>query len=338
MAVTIKDLAVRCGLSVSAISKALNNYPDISEETRAYVCKVAGEMGYFPNAQARALKTNRSYNIGVVYEIGSRDALQHSVFSSILDGFKSEVEANGYDITFINRNIGAGRLTLLNHCRYRSMDGALIACVDFYNPEVVELSQSEVPCVTIDHLFANSCACAMSDNRSGVRDLVRYVVDCGHRKIGFVHGEYTAVTDSRMASFYEAMNALGVPVVSEYLAQGLYHNPASNREALKRLMALPEPPTCILLTDDFAALGAMDVLREMGLQIGKDISVAGYDGIAMGQMIHPRLTTYRQDTERVGHEAARLLIRRIDRPNDPIPNPAVVEGTLIEGETVARIG
>ncbi len=334
VAVTIKDLAAKCGLSVSAISKALNNYPDISEETRAHVRKAAAELGYFPNAQARALKTNRTYNIGVVYEDGNRDGLLHNFFASILDGFKREIETSGFDITFINRNIGRGQLSLLNHCKYRNMDGALIACVDFYNAEVVELSKSDVPCVTIDHLFAAACPCAMSDNRTGMSELIRYVASMGHRRIGFVHGEHTAVTDTRMSSFFETMNALHLPVVPELLLQGVYHSPPSNYTAIKQLMALPEPPTCVLLTDDFAALGALEALSEMGLMPGRDISIAGYDGIMVGQLIRPRLTTYQQDTQRVGCEAARLLVRRIEHPNETLRPPVIVSGRLLAGETV----
>ncbi len=335
MPVTIKDLSQRCGLSVSAISKALNNYTDISEETRAYVRKVAMEMGYFPNAQARALKTNRSYNIGVVYEDGNRYGLMHYYFNAVLDGFKREIEGMGYDLTFINRTIGSGQLSYLNHCRYRGMDGALIACVDFYNPEVVELAQSEVPVVTIDHLFSG-CSCVMSDNRSGMRELVRYVAQLGHTRIALVHGEYSAVTDSRVSSFYETMNQLNLPIVKEYVTSGLYHNTESNRSAVAQMLKLPAPPTCILMTDDFAALGGMDAIVQAGLRIPEDISVAGYDGIQISQVIRPRLTTVFQDAGRIGQEAAKRLVHRIEHPRDALPAPMIVAGQLLKGETVRQ--
>ena len=336
MPVTIKDLSQHCGLSVSAISKALNNYTDISEETRAYVRKVAAEMGYFPNAQARALKTNRSYNIGVVYEDGNHYGLNHYYFTSLLNAFKSAVEAHGYDVTFINKNIGNGQLSYLNHCRYRSMDGALIACVDFYNPEVVELSQSSVPVVTIDHLFAG-CACVISDNRAGIRDLVRHVAQLGHTRIAMIHGEFSAVSDSRMSSFYETMNQLGLPVTPEYVIGSLYHNAEASREATQKLLALPERPSCILMSDDYAALGGIEAISEAGLRIPEDISIAGYDGILMSQLIRPRLTTIQQDTERIGKEAALLLVQRIEHRKDPPSAPMIIPGRLILGETVASI-
>ena len=336
MAVTIRDLAKACGLSVSAISKALNGYTDISHQTREQVQQVARDMGYFPNAQARALKTNRSYNIGVMNEVSSRDGLLHSFFASILDGFKKEIEQSGYDMTFLSHRIGAQSVSVLDHCHYRSMDGAILACVDFTDLQTLALGASSVPCVTIDHKL-EGCPCVLSDNRDGTAALVRYVASRGHRRIGFVHGGANSVTNARVAGFEFAMKSLDIEIIPELIQTAIYHHPESNRRAIEKLMSLPEPPTCILLTDDYAALGAMDALRERHLQIGKDISVAGYDGIVMGQMLRPRLTTYRQDTKRMGYEAARLLIKRIEHPSLPIPRPIVVQGELIEGETIADI-
>ena len=336
MPVTIKDLSQRCGLSVSAISKALNNYTDISEETRAYVRKVAAEMGYFPNAQARALKTNRSYNIGVVYQDGMNYGFMHNFFISILDDFKRAVENRGYDLTFLNRGVGDGQMSYLNHCRYRGMDGALIACVDFLDPEIAELSSSDISTVSIDNLSAGS-PCVMSDNRTGMRELVNYVARMGHEKIAFVHGEDGAVTQSRRMSFFDSMAALGLRVVPEYVVEGRYHSPDICKNEVEKLLNLPEPPTCILLTDDYAALGGMEAISKAGLRIPEDISVTGYDGIQFTQLMRPRLTTVRQDTASIGCEAARLLLDRIENPSQSAPLPVLVSSELITGETVLRI-
>ena len=337
MAVTIRELAQKCGLSVSAISKALNNYPDISEQTREHVRRVAREMGYFPNAQARALKTNRSHNIGVVYELMEQDGLLHSFFASLLDGFKREIERMGYDLTFLHRNVGTMPMSMLDHYRYRGMDGALFACVNFRDPEVLRFLESGVPCVTIDHSTLGKCPCVMSDNRAGMGALVRHVAQSGHRRIGMIYGAKTSVSWERITGFRETMRELGIEVREKYVEEAHYHNPKSNVEAVERMMSHAEPPTCILMTDDYAAIGAMDGLHRMGLRAGENISIAGYDGIAMGQMIRPRLTTYQQDTQWIGKHAARLLIERIQRPELAVPDALFAAGTLIEGETVVRL-
>lgn len=132
MAITIKDVAARCGLSVSTVSKAFNHYCDISEHTREMVQRTAREMGYFPNAIARALKANRSYNLGVLFVDGSETGLTHDFFAAVLEGFKAEAERCGYDMTFINHHIGRTAMSYLEHCRYRNVDGICLACVDFH--------------------------------------------------------------------------------------------------------------------------------------------------------------------------------------------------------------
>ena len=101
--VSMKDISVACGVSVATVSKALNGHGDIGEETKLHIQKVAKEMGYFPNSMARALKTNRTHNIGVLFVDESRSGLTHDYFSHVLDHFKRTVEDKGYDITFINK-------------------------------------------------------------------------------------------------------------------------------------------------------------------------------------------------------------------------------------------
>ena len=107
-------------------------------------------MGYVPNMAARSMKTNRTYNIGVLFVDERQSGLAHEYFSAVLDSFKVRVEQLGYDITFINRNLGGKTMTYLEHCHYRGVDGAVIACVDFTDPQVIELVNSDVPVVTID--------------------------------------------------------------------------------------------------------------------------------------------------------------------------------------------
>ena len=156
--VSMKDIAKACGVSVATVSKALSGQPDIGEQTRELICKTADSLGYMTNSAARALKTNRTYNIGVLFVDERRSGLAHEYFSAVLESLKVEAEANGYDITFINRNVGKKATTYLQHCQYRGVDGVVIACVDFDDPQVLELVNSRLPIVTIDHVFNNRAA------------------------------------------------------------------------------------------------------------------------------------------------------------------------------------
>ena len=104
---SMKDIAAACGVSVATVSKALNDHSDIGEETKVRIRDVARSMGYSPNAMARALKTNRTYNIGVLFMDEAQSGLTHDYFSHVLDNFKRTVEEKGYDITFLNKGSGS---------------------------------------------------------------------------------------------------------------------------------------------------------------------------------------------------------------------------------------
>jgi len=336
MAVTIRELSRQCGLSISTVSKALNGYTDISEATREMVIREAKKIGYYPNVHARALKTKRSYNLGVLFSDDTQSGLTHAFFSFVLESFKKEAERYGYDVTFISHNIGESTMTYLEHCHYREVDGVCIACINFLDPEIAQLVNSDMQVVTIDHLFAGR-SCIQSDNESGTKQLVQYAYDMGHRRIANIHGKRSAVTDKRLETFYRSLKELGVPVPDAYVLECEYNNPASVYQATKQLLAMPERPTCILIADDYAALGAYEAAQNEGLRIPADISIAGYDGTPVMQLMKPRLTTIRQDTTRLGADAARKLVELIENPKTTKTEILTVPCTLIKGETIGRL-
>ena len=333
MSVTIKDVARSCGLSISTVSKVFNGYPDISEVTRRQVMEAAHEIGYRPNALARALKTNRSYNLGVLFVDENISGLMHPFFAAVLNAFKAEAETWGYDITFINHNIGTMEMTYLEHCRYRNVDGVCLACVDFYSAEVAELVNSDIPCVTIDHMFNNRIS-VMSDNFRGMDALVRHVISRGHRKIALIHGEKTSVTVNRLTGFHRACEELGVRIPEKWIREGVFHDPSSCYIITKEILSAGERPTCIFFPDDYSYIGGYNAIQEAGLRIPEDISVVGYDGIPLSRIVSPVLTTWRQNTGGLGRTAARALIDLIEHPKTSILDRVIVEGSLQEGGSV----
>ena len=334
MSVTIKDVARSCGMSISTISKVFNGYPDISEATRKQVLETAHEIGYRPNALARALKTNRSYNLGVLCVDENTSGLMHPFFAAVLNSFKAEAEKRGYDITFINHNIGTMDMTYLEHCRYRNVDGVCLACVNFYSAEVAELVNSDIPCVTIDHMFDNHSS-IISDNLSGIRMLVDRPVALGHRRIAYIHGQRnSSVTENRIRSFYRAMESNGLNIPEGYVLEGRYDDIEYIRGSLKELLRRTDRPTCILLPDDASYFGALDTVRGCGFRVPEDVSLAGYDGVRSVQSVHPHLTTVRQDSEAMGQKAALRLIDHIDHPNTAVCDSVLVTTQLIEGESM----
>lgn len=334
---SLKTIAEKCGVSTATASKALNGYTDISEETRDRIKKVADELGYFPNSAARALKTNRSYNLGVLFEEEAGSGLTHEYFSGVLNGFKIQAEKQGYDITFINSCFENRKMSYYEHCRYRNFEGVVIVCADFDDPEVVELMNGTLPVVTIDYVHHN-CTAVTSNNVQGMEDLVRYIYSLGHRKIAYIHGqEGLTVTRDRLAGFFRTVEELGLEVPDEYLRTADYLKTKGAAQRTKELLNLPDPPTCIIYPDDTSLIGGRNVIIERGLRIPEDISIAGYDGARMSQMLHPKLTTIRQNTEFIGSEAAERLIHIIEKPKTTLVERVVIEGSLVPGQSVGKI-
>lgn len=331
--VSVKDIAAECKVSVATVSKALNGYSDISEETRRIVKEKAAEMGYLPNLAAVTLKTSRTYNIGILFIDAANNGLTHEYFAKVLQGIKSQAESQGYCITFITNRIGGRKITYSEYCKNRQFDGVIIACVDFNEPQVVELVNCGIPIVTIDHVFNNTIS-VVSDNVKGIRDLMEYVYSMGHRKIAYIHGADSSVSRDRITSFYRCAERLELTIPPEYVMECKYRDTVRAGKCTKKLLDLSDPPTCILYPDDFTAIGGINVIKSRNLKIPEDVSVVGYDGITFASVHEPPITTLKQDSDRMGREAASRLIELIERPKTTLKERYVIEGEVLVGKSV----
>ncbi|MCR4694837.1 MAG: LacI family transcriptional regulator [Pseudobutyrivibrio sp.] len=335
--VSLKDIAEKCNVSIATVSKALNDHSDIGPETKDMVKRVAKEMGYVPNAAAKSMKTNRTHNIGVLFMDEAHSGLRHDFFATVLDSFKRHVESKGYDITFISNDRSfPGRTTYLEHARYRRFDGVVIACVQFDDPEVIELVKSNIPVVTIDHIY-NDTTTILSDNVDGMSRLLDYVVENGHRKIAYIHGLDSSVTKTRLVTFNRKMEEYGIEVPEAYLMETPYRDTHGAYLQTLKLLQLKEKPTVILYPDDYACYGGIRAINEVGLRVPEDISVVGFDGIRVARHIRPRITTYKQNTEELGAQAAENLIDLIERPKTTLVKLVTVKGELLEGDTLKKL-
>nr|WP_073337497.1 LacI family DNA-binding transcriptional regulator [Clostridium grantii]SHH45006.1 transcriptional regulator, LacI family [Clostridium grantii DSM 8605] len=313
--VTIYDIAKKTGYAPATVSKALNDKPDISAKTKEKIHAVAKEMGYSPNSQAIALSTNKTWNIGVLFEDGRHNGFTHYLFSKILESLKKEAELSGYDITFISQSIAGRDTTYLEHARYRRCEGIIIACVDFTIKGIRELVDSEIPVVVIDHLF-DSASTVKSDNIDGMRKIVYYLKAQGHKNITYIHGEPSYVTEQRIESFIKA-NEDFQDQGKYNLIEGVY---SSKTDAYNKTNLLfqktDEIPSAIVYPDDYSALGGIDCILEYGYNIPDDIAVVGFDGVELGEIIKPSLTTIKQDTNKMGRLAVKQLLKQIENPDE----------------------
>ena len=328
MTATINEVAEKCGFDPSTVQQVLNaGIGNIPMQTIQKIMEAADEAGY----------TGKPHNLGIVYAEESGRGLSHPFFVLVLDAFKQEAEAHGYDITFINHKVIGECLSFADRCRSSHLDGVCLVCADFESQEIKDLVGSGIPCVTVDHIFRRVPA-VLSDNETGVQDLVEYAIKRGHRRIAFIHGHNNSVvTRARIKQYRNMMDYYKLPVPPEYMQEGLYDDIELTRTLVTKLLMLSERPTCILLPDDISYLGAQDAARALELSIPGDISFAGYDGIPLSQALTPKLTTICQSTDMLGKESALRLINLIEDPSSANRFPSVYPVKLIEGGTIAQL-
>ena len=292
-------------------------------------------MGYLPNSSARALKTKRTHNLGVLFVNEAMSGLTHDYFNHVLESFKRTAEERGYDITFTSGKISGQKLSYYEHCRYRGVDGVVIACVDFYADEVQELIRSEIPGVTIDHVFDGHIA-VVSNNTQGMEELVSYVYEQGHRRIAYIHGDNTSVTRMRLSGFYRTLQRLGVEIPDDYIKECPYRDADTAAMVTGELLDLPLPPTCILYPDDYAAIGGINEIRERGLRIPEDVSVISFNDTPLSILTEPPLTSVTAHLEVMGEMAVKMLLDRLDDPQH-LPYKIVLPPTLAVRDSVVDI-
>lgn len=335
--ITIYDIAKAGKVSAATVSKSLHDHSDISEKTKIRIRKLALEMGYLPNSHARSLITKRSYNIGILFVDEANSGLTHPFFAEILESIRWELETIGYDITFISSGFGGQKNTsFLEHCRYRGVDGVILACIDFDAPQVKELIDSDIPTVSIDKEIQGKSS-VVSKNYEGLKQSVNHLIENGHKDIAFIYGDEgsAGVSEKRIDGFYDAMKESNIQVQEKWVIAGQYYIWQPTYETVKELLTMDHRPTAIIVPDDYAALAAYRAASELNKNIPEDISLMGFDGIEISQAMTPSLSTIKQDTRTIGKLAARKIVSLVeDNDKEEI---IYVPSKLLVGKSVKKL-
>lgn len=336
--ITIKDIALKSGYSVTTVSKALNNYSDISDSTKHKILELCEEMDYIPNLSARSLITNKSYTIGIIFEEVTGVGLQHPLFSKILESFKNTVEAQGYDIMFLSKSMGAKNGSYLQHSKRKQVEAVLVLCGEFNSPEMIKLYNSNIPTVLIDFEY-EGVTNITSNNKQGLNQAVRFLTELGHTKIANIYGgEFQHIGAIRKNYFEETMRKYNQEIIPDFQVPGDYFSKENGFNAMKKILDLENQPTAIFCASDMLAIGAMQAIRQAGKSVPEDYSIVGFDGVDIGQLIVPRLTTIKQDSTKIGIIAGKSILQMIqDKSKRRASESIFVDTYLINGETTRVI-
>ena len=315
--VTIMDVARATGLTKGTVSRALNGYTDIADETRLRVKRVAGRMGYSPLTHAQAIRTGIVKSVGIVLQTHEPDA--HRPFlAGFLAGISKATAGEGWTLTVSTADSDSDTLKTLDRLvQERKADGFILPRTLTCDPRIDFLRMRNVPFVLFGRT-GDSTDCAWYDilGEKAIEDAVLCLHEHGHRRIAFVNSEmryhYSAV---RRKGYRSGIGKAGLDHDPTLEVTGAV-SPEGGRSAVLKLLHLDRPPTAFVFAVDLAALGLYRVANEFNLRIGKEISVISYDGITEGALFQPPLTTFAVDRHEAGEELVRLLIERI-RGKDP---------------------
>lgn len=316
----IKTIAQLAGVSVATVSKILNNYSDIGEETRLRVLKIMEENGYRPSSSARTLATKTSNLVGVVFAGEFNSDLDHPFFIAVLNSFKRQIGFFGYDlILFTNQRFLSNKEDYLARCRHYHIDGCFIIAGDEIEPSVHRLAESDIPCVGIDlKLEGERFAHIMSDNVKVASKVVEHFYLNGYRDIGLLGiNRQSAVISIREQSFKESIGNFGLSLRegSCFYSDG-YDEECGYDAMMRRIDSGIPLPRALFAVSDMLAIGAMRALKERGMSIPLDVAVVGCDDIETSRHTDPSLTTVRQDSEKIGRLAAMMLFDLLNKQSE----------------------
>lgn len=312
---TIKDLAKAAGVSVTTVSRALNGYSDVNEETRRKIKEIAEAMKYRPNVVARSLVTKRTKSIGVILSEINREGAKDALAFETLCGINDRAVELDYDILLFSTNPKKQlSKSYADLCRERNVDGAILSGLRVNDPYLHEvLNHPDFPCVLIDiPVESDNIGHVTTDNVRGATAAVEHLIQLGHRDIAMINGhDEAAVSRDRKEGYRKALEQAGIPFREELVFNGQFKE-AGGFEAMNEILIKRPNVTAVFSASDLMVLGALKALEKVGRKVPESMSIVGYDDIAIASHCHPPLTTIRQDRYEMGYQAAQLLVDLLD--------------------------
>ncbi len=342
----IYDVAKQANVSIATVSKVLSNTPYVSVPTRERVLQAVRALDYTPSLAARALTGNRTYIVGLVIPYDPTYLFSDPFLMEEIRGVDDAVTSHDYNLLLST----ASRSLAVNQTNQQSAyarllrtgyaDGAITFETFEGDAPAHQLETAGLPRVSVGYAGQQAVANVVhSDDYAGSLELVRYLLQLGHRRIGVISGpaNFMQAMNERLRGYQHALAAYQLESDPQLVAYGDFTS-ESGYVAAGQLLALQYRPTAIFAMNDRMAIGAMRRAQEMGLQIPTDLSVAGFDDVPLSVAIDPPLTTVRQNAFVMGHTAATLLFNLIENPTKTFDSVVLPTELIIRGSTAPPVG
>ncbi|MCX7711467.1 MAG: LacI family transcriptional regulator [Clostridia bacterium] len=333
MSITIKDIAKKAEVSYATVSRALTNHPEINEETRRKVLQIAHEMGYRPNAIAKGLVTKNSRTLGLIIP-----DITNPFLSEVAQGMGDYASQNGYQVFLCNCNWDVQReKEHLSKLLSSRVDGIVIAPVSDDISHILR-HKEEIPIVFAAYKpNAEKCSFVTTEDVRNVSLAMEYLVKLGHKKIAYIGGPESNSADiARFHGYRSILEKNAIAMEPHYVIHDQYTISSGYRNT-KQILENCDLPTAVLAGNDIVALGVIQAIEEFGLSVPGDISVIGFDDISYASLNKIQLTTIHQPKYKIGELSAKVLIDRIQNPEEKKDSYEILESKLIIRKTCRGI-
>ena len=333
MAVRLRDVAALAGVSVKTVSNVVNDFPHVSEATKAKVMAAIEESGYRPNLSARHLKYGRSGFIALAVP-----ELAIPYFAELAAKVDAAAARLGYIMLLeITRADRQAERTVLEGVQSRMIDGIIFSPLSL-DAEDLQTRDLEMPMVflgersipdDVDHVAVDSVGAA--------RAMTEHLISLGHRRIGAI-GRHPGVSTGsvRLKGYRAALREAGLPVEPDLIMATENYSREEGRLAMLQLLSLPEPPDAVFCFNDLMAIGALRACAERGVRVPEDVAVAGFDDSLEGRYTTPSLTSVTPNMDFLVDSVLRLLTRRIQSPGTPGEQVRVPWALVLRESTLGR--
>jgi LacI family transcriptional regulator len=321
---TIHDLAADLKISATTVWRALHNQNRVSTKTRARVLDRAKTIRYVPSLVAQNLSHGRTRTLGIIVPM-----IGHPVFSSLIERIEAVAFERGYNVILCDARLDVAReIEYARRLLQRRVEGVIVIPYSKRSRQsdrhLIELQERNIPVVLLEHeLPSNRFTGVVADNFAAAHQVTRHLIGLGHRRIAYAfHPSHPGdfVGQERLEGFKQAMAEAGLGEHATLLLDAcdfderqvlVYH-----REVVAACFSRNDRPTALFAGMDLLAIRAMQTLRELGLAIPRDVSVAGFDNVEFAPFTQPPLTTVQQPTEEMGRRAAEILFDRIEEKSN----------------------
>ncbi len=307
MSVTIKDIAKLAGVSHTTVSRALNDSPLISEDTKKRITSIAKELNYTPNYNAKSLVLDRSYNIGLFFST-IHEGTSSNFFYEVVRGVNGIVHkefnliVSGID-DYIN----------FHSINKKHFDGIIVMSQSTKDDSFIyNILEKSIPLVVLNReIQAAPITNILSDDQKGAYKAVEHLIQRGHKKIAIIEGKKGfKSTQERKEGFLQALIRYNIPMNKDFIVEGKYDLESGYR-AMQQILNLSSIPTAVFCSNDDMAVGAMKAIAERGLKIPENISLMGFDDNVFSSFLSPALTTVKRPIEEISKEGAKKLLELI---------------------------